>query len=383
MGFSGKVYGDTNKLADRILTTFQARDASTGVCLAGEKGSGKTLLAKRISILAAERENIATIVINSALCGDAFNQFVQMIEQPCVMLFDEFEKVYHTDANKTQMLTLLDGVYPSKKLFVMTCNNKYALDVNMRNRPGRFYYMLDFGGVDAPFIREYCQDTLIECDKNVDQVCTIAKTFSDFNFDMLKAMVEEMNRYKESPVDVLRFLNVQPNSDSDLEYTMRLFDANGTIVKFLSMHYSGKSREKERWHGNPLHETITVFYRDDHERSGTNKNEANDHVEEKKDDEDQDEKKELTNKKPPTLLRFTSNDLVHMDDKTNSYIYVNGKNGYRLSLTRVISLPSAELNLDALMRSKGKKTNASIDKMLEAMGDNSIDGETYDDDDDY
>merc|ERR1712224_681989 len=126
--------------------------------------------------------------------------------------------------------------------------------------------------------------------------------------------------------------------------------------------------------GNPLHETITVFYRDNQD-SGTNQRE------EKKDDRDKEE--ESTNKQSPTLLRFTSNDLVHMDEKTNSYIYVNGKNGYRLSLTRVISLPRTKLNLDMLTRSKWKESNASIDKMLEAMGDNSIDGETYNDDDEY
>merc|ERR1712224_1118572 len=95
--------------------------------------------------------------------------------------------------------------------------------------------------------------------------------------------------------------------------------------------------------GNPLHETITVFYRDNQD-SGTNQRE------EKKDDRDKEE--ESTNKQSPTLLRFTSNDLVHMDEKTNSYIYVNGKNGYRLSLTRVISLPRTKLNLDMLARSK-------------------------------
>ena len=42
----GKVYGDTRKRAQRILNTFDDRTASTGIQLTGEKGSGKSLLAK-------------------------------------------------------------------------------------------------------------------------------------------------------------------------------------------------------------------------------------------------------------------------------------------------------------------------------------------------
>jgi len=44
-----KLYGSTQKNADRILNTYNSRDVSTGVMLAGEKGSGKSLLAKTLS----------------------------------------------------------------------------------------------------------------------------------------------------------------------------------------------------------------------------------------------------------------------------------------------------------------------------------------------
>ena len=59
----GKVYGDTDKTARRILNTFQDRTASTGVMLTGEKGSGKSLLAKMLSVKAAEM-SVPTIVID-------------------------------------------------------------------------------------------------------------------------------------------------------------------------------------------------------------------------------------------------------------------------------------------------------------------------------
>jgi hypothetical protein len=77
----GKIYGDTRKQSQRILNTFNDRTASTGVMLTGEKGSGKTLLAKLLAVTAAEA-GVPTIVINEPWCGEGFNAFMQMIGQP-------------------------------------------------------------------------------------------------------------------------------------------------------------------------------------------------------------------------------------------------------------------------------------------------------------
>jgi hypothetical protein len=180
----GKIYGDTRKQSQRILNTFNDRTASTGVMLTGEKGSGKTLLAKLLAVTAAE-VGVPTIVINEPWCGEGFNSFMQMIEQPTVILFDEFEKVYDKD-DQEKMLTLLDGVYPSKKLFILTCNDKWRVDSHMRNRPGRIFYSLDFKGLEQDFIMEYCADNLDNAD-HIASVCRVAAMFDQFNFDMLKA----------------------------------------------------------------------------------------------------------------------------------------------------------------------------------------------------
>jgi hypothetical protein len=234
-----RIYGDTIQQADRILTTFQDRPATTGVLLSGEKGSGKTMLAKMLSVRCAE-QGIPTIIINSPWVGDKFNTLMQDIQQPCVVLFDEFEKTYDRD-EQTQILTLLDGVFPSKKLFILTCNDQWRIDSHMRNRPGRIYYSIDFSGLDQTFITEYCNVNLKET-THISAICKLASLFSEFNFDMLKAVVEEMNRYGETPQQALKMLNAKPTTDRGGKYKITL--QRGSNVVKLS--------DDEFYHGNPI-----------------------------------------------------------------------------------------------------------------------------------
>jgi len=239
-----KYYGDTLRHADRIHRTFDDRPNSTGVLLTGEKGSGKTLLAKELSI-AGYRYGIPTIVINNDWAGDRFNKFMADIDQPCIVLFDEFEKVY--DSRKQEaILTLLDGVFPSKKLFVLTCNDKWRIDSHMRNRPGRIFYMIDFKGLASEFIVEYCNDNLKD-KSHIEQITKIASLFNEFNFDMLKAMVEDMNRYNETPQQVMQLLNAKPEYDTrdETKFKVELFAEDGQQVEDKYLY-------TKIWTRNPL-----------------------------------------------------------------------------------------------------------------------------------
>jgi hypothetical protein len=295
----GRLYGRTPALAQRILTTFQDRTASTGVMLSGEKGSGKTLLARLLSV-SAHALGMPTIVINSPWCGDQFNAFLQMIDQPCVILFDEFEKVYDRD-DQEKMLTLLDGVYPSKKLFVLTCNDKWRVDQHMRNRPGRIYYMLEFRGLDLAFVREYCEDNLVN-KTHIDSVCTVSTVFDQFNFDMLKALVEEMNRYNETAQQAMEMLNAKPEFSNDINYAVTL--------QPLGQDIDSKLVETTTWHGNPLTQSLALDYKL--------------YADPGSKDSDWDWE----------TCKFTQGDLRQIDSNKGRFVFVNAQ-GDRVTLSRV------------------------------------------------
>jgi hypothetical protein len=315
-----KCYGDLHKNTSRILQTYESRPVSTGVMLNGEKGSGKTLLSKNIAVTMAAQGH-PTIIVNQPFHGDAFNKLLQDIEQPCMILFDEFEKVYgsgrHSDDSmpvargmpstsspQEDILTLLDGVFGSKKLYMFTCNDKWKIDSHMRNRPGRIFYMIDFSGLAADFIEEYCNDNL-KNKQHIPAICSISALFGEFNFDMLKALVEEMNRYDETPQEALRLLNAKPEYSSDRQYSVAI-EVGGKAIKEEMIH-------PRVFKGNPLNmRGIEVMYTV----------EAVPH-----------EDPELAEDRDHVSLEFQANSLVKVDAREGRFVFQD--KGTKLILTKV------------------------------------------------
>ena len=187
-------------------------------------------MAKKISVLGQER-GYPTIVINDKWHGDEFNSFIQRINNRAIILFDEFEKVYEWHEQK-KLLTLLDGVFPTKKLFLLTSNSGRDITSFLKNRPGRVYYNFQFGVLEPEFVREYCEDVLKNKD-NIEDVVNYVKIFPYFNFDMLASAVEEMNRYGENLAQVLDILNIEPEMDQEdtYELTLGVKDYKFSLVK--------------------------------------------------------------------------------------------------------------------------------------------------------
>jgi hypothetical protein len=205
-----KIYGDVQVMADRYLNTFRKGNSSLGVLLTGLKGTGKSLLAKMLCIQA----EVPVLVISSAHQGGDFNAMIASITQPCIILFDEFEKVYRNADDRYSrvgegLLSLFDGVYNTKKMFILTCNDRDKIANAFFNRPTRIRYIQDYDGLDFKTMTEIVQDKLVH--KNFqEELLQLLKGLGNMNIDLLLSMIGEMNMYKESIKDSLKYLNLVP-----------------------------------------------------------------------------------------------------------------------------------------------------------------------------
>lgn len=234
-----KIYGDNSALRERIMKTFFSRKNSTGVLLSGLQGSGKSLLIKELSIHLL-KEEIPTILINSPFCDEEFKILLSKIKQECFIVFDEFEKVYSEERHQESLLSLFDGVYLNeRKLIAFSANNVHALSRFLLNRPGRIFYHFKFQGMEETHIRSYCEDKLdnsLDKEKIISDLISLSEN-SFFNFDLLQAFVEEINRFPEDNIAKLsNMINIAFVSDNEERFELIKVEAKNKdfdVIKFV------------------------------------------------------------------------------------------------------------------------------------------------------
>lgn len=231
-----KLYGDLERHAARVFTSFAERPGNTGVLLSGEKGSGKSLLGRVISHNGGEL-GMPTILVNKHIAGSELGKMLGQLSSPAVIFMDEFEKIFHEAQAQEEVLGLLDGTHSSRHLFVLTVNDTHRMDKHLKNRPGRLYYHIEFHGLDESFVSDYCGEHLRK-QEWVSDVKRVASLFDAFNFDMLQALVEEVNRFGEPPLQAVRYLNISPTALEE-SYEVAVVTSRGKKLKLYQNTFYG------------------------------------------------------------------------------------------------------------------------------------------------
>lgn len=212
-----KVYGHNQDIVDKVLKLFADKSGVTSaVMLYGVKGTGKTLTAVGVCNDAIDKAGIPVLLLKDKFYGSDFNDFIASIDESCVVFVDEFEKVFDDAESMKSTLMLLDGAVKSHKLFVLTSNKSMKDAGNMEfldNRPSRVFYSIEYGTMTDEVLQEYLDDNLKYPQYRTD-LFGFKRSFQVFTMDMLKSVVEEVNRYGHTGKgfgDMVFHLNVRPD----------------------------------------------------------------------------------------------------------------------------------------------------------------------------
>ena len=225
-----KIYGSTINRVEKILTTYDDRDRSTGVLMTGDKGSGKTMLSSILCNKMIER-GLPVILIEKPFDGTIFIDFLNNIGES-VLFFDEFGKVFSSvedededNNSQTGLLSVFDGTHTIKRLILLTENEQYKINRYMINRPGRIYYHFKYSKLEESLVREYCNANDIPEDV-IDSILLRIESSKEFSFDVLKAVVEEYKRFGEDIEEVFSNLNIeQPEEKNKKSKVIGVYDA--------------------------------------------------------------------------------------------------------------------------------------------------------------
>lgn len=209
----------------RVLTYFNnSFTDTTGVMLAGTKGTGKSLMAKVL----AKESNLPIIIVDPNYPESRLIKYFKQISTPVCILFDEVDKSFDTE----KMLDFLDGLQKtSKKLVIMTCNNLGRVSEYLQDRCSRIRYLRkyttddnlefldvlinDMGIKNAEEVSKYCRENikLLSMDNIVaflneiklleDEDCTLDEIISVMNIDHVLSKGEQEKIEAETTSDEL------------------------------------------------------------------------------------------------------------------------------------------------------------------------------------
>lgn len=188
------ITNEDEKFMNRVLTHFNKSEKSTGVMLAGTKGTGKTVLAKQIAI----RSDLPILTIDKSLHPRYLKNLFEKLENVnmCIVI-DEIDKLGE-NYDDSFMLQVFDGISASgKHLILTTCNNTDNVNEYLLDRCSRIRYYRTFEEMSQEMVKNILDDRLNDKTKAQSLSDFIIKSFACVSFDNVVSFAEEVNDYPE------------------------------------------------------------------------------------------------------------------------------------------------------------------------------------------
>ena len=202
-----KIYGDQS-IIKRWLTSWKTNSSKNlGILLAGVKGSGKTITAQKFCM----DSELPVIIINEVFHG---SDFIDFITSPklgeCIIFLDEFEKMYAKQEHQQELLSIMDGNYSTRLIFLLTVNEDRLNDY-LVNRLNRIKYCKTYYDLDVDTINSVIDDILVNKD-HAESIHTFFEKVNLRTFDLLVNLIKEMNLFNEDALECGSHLNLKPHN---------------------------------------------------------------------------------------------------------------------------------------------------------------------------
>lgn len=201
--FSHKIYGKDNKFVDRCVKSYNKTSGNLGILLSGVKGTGKSVTAKLI----CNALQLPVIMVDTAY--DDIDVLLSEIEQDCIVLIDEYEKIFE---KSHMILSIMDGVAMSnfRRVFILTTNDNYIND-NLLNRPSRIRYVKKYGNLELPVVEEIISD-ILKYPEYKEDLIDVLQQFTIVTIDLVVSIINEINIHNEPASQFVDSFNVEFSS---------------------------------------------------------------------------------------------------------------------------------------------------------------------------
>lgn len=243
-----KIYDVNSDMRKSALQSFRTNKRNLGVLLTGNKGQGKSLDAKQLSV----ESELPIIIINKAIPKKIdFVGFFNEIKQDYCLFVDEFEKLFsekgrHTNDNEDyheqeSFLSFMDGVLTNehKILFLLTTND--SVSEFFINRPSRIKFLKEYDELPEELFNMIVDDRLINKEYKADLEENIS--LINMNIDLLISIVDDINMFKRPFSEFKSFYNYKLEQ---YRYEMTILQSNGKEV-WRSFSVKRKIRQNDRY----------------------------------------------------------------------------------------------------------------------------------------
>ena len=228
--FPFKVYSASDHIIERVCAYWKINGGNLGVLMNGIRGAGKTMTAQLIGNRLVEDMGVPVLVVREPV---PLKKVLDSLEQPVLVIFDEFEKTHEKEDQQT-LLSTVDGmsrsVYP--RLFLFTTNTR-DIEENFTDRPSRIHYRFEFQRVADEIIEGLMDDSLPEdLQQYRSDISHYLKTRKICTIDIVKAVIAEVVTFREPPTDFGEYLNISEGEPPAYRVTILNPETNEPVQVF-------------------------------------------------------------------------------------------------------------------------------------------------------